>query len=220
MPATNMTADQRRAQTVETVIMLSGRQNPSEITTAEIAKHMSVTQGALFRHFPTKDAIWQSAMEWVADQLFDRIDRAAEAAESPVEALQAMFMTHVDFVMEYPGVPRMMFAELQHARVTPAKQAAQALMRGYSERISSQIERGKVSGEIASDTDTRAAAILFIGTVQGLVMQSMISGHLKSARANADDVLAIYLRGLCANSGTALPKTSRRPVNSNRGRQT
>lgn len=214
-----MTADQRRTQTVETVIMLSGRQNPSEITTAEIARHMSVTQGALFRHFPTKDAIWQSVMEWVADRLLDRIDRAAEAAEAPVEALQAMFMSHVAFVMEYPGVPRMMFAELQHAKATPAKQAARALMRRYAERVSTQLEGGKLSGEIASDTDTRAAAILFIGTIQGLVMQSMISGDLKSARANADGVLAIYLRGLSANADAAVSKTSRRPVNSNRGRQ-
>lgn len=220
MPASNMSADQRRIQTVETVIVLAGRQNPSEITTAEIAKHMSVTQGALFRHFPTKDAIWQSVMEWVADRLLDRIDRATEVAEAPVEALKAMFMSHVAFVMEYPGVPRMIFAELQHARATPAKQAVHALMRSYGERVSSQIDGGKKSGEIAIETDTRAAAILFIGTIQGLVMQSMISGDLKSARVNADGVLAIYLRGLCANASATAPKTSRRRVNSTRGRQT
>ncbi|HQV42048.1 MAG TPA: TetR family transcriptional regulator, partial [Moraxellaceae bacterium] len=33
---------------------LAGLQNPSEITTAAIAKHMNLTQGALFRHFPNK----------------------------------------------------------------------------------------------------------------------------------------------------------------------
>lgn len=220
MPASNMTADQRRSQTVETVITLSGQQNPSEITTTAIAKHMRVTQGALFRHFPTKDAIWQSVMEWVADRLLDRIDRAAEAAETPVEALRAMFMSHVAFVIEYPGVPRMMFGELQHARATPAKQAARTLMRRYAERLSTKLEQGKMSGEIASDIDTRAAAILFIGTIQGLVMQSMISGDLNSARTNADGVLAVYLRGLRADIDAEKSKKSRRPVNSDRGRKT
>lgn len=53
-----MTADQRRSQTGDVVVTLSGQQNSNEITTAAIAKHMSVTQGALFGHFPTKDAIW------------------------------------------------------------------------------------------------------------------------------------------------------------------
>ncbi len=219
MPASNMTAEQRRAHTVEAVVALAGQQNPSEITTAAIAKHMSVTQGALFRHFPTKDAIWQSVMEWVADRLLDRIDRAADAEASPIESLRAMFMSHVAFVIDYPGVPRMMFGELQHARTTPAKQAARILMQRYAERVSAKLEQGKISGEIASDTDTRAAAVLFLGTIQGLVMQSMISGDLKSARANADGVLAIYLRGLRADFVAGSRKKTRRPRNSDRGRQ-
>jgi AcrR family transcriptional regulator len=48
-------------------VALAGSQNPSEITTAAIAKHMNLTQGALFRHFPNKEAIWQAVMEWVAE---------------------------------------------------------------------------------------------------------------------------------------------------------
>ena len=65
----HLPADERRAVTVEAVVQLAGSQNPSEITTAAIAKHMNVTQGALFRHFPSKEAIWQAVMEWVAQRL-------------------------------------------------------------------------------------------------------------------------------------------------------
>ena len=83
----HLPADERRAVTVEAVIELAAGQNPSEITTAAIAKHMGLTQGALFRHFPTKDAIWQAVMEWVAERLLARIDRAAQGAESPLAAL-------------------------------------------------------------------------------------------------------------------------------------
>ena len=56
----NLPADQRRAVTVEAVVELTGKQNPGDITTAAIAKRMNLTQGALFRHFPSKDAIWQA----------------------------------------------------------------------------------------------------------------------------------------------------------------
>jgi TetR/AcrR family transcriptional regulator len=55
--------------TIEAVVELAGSVNPSEITTAAIAKHMNVTQGALFRHFPSKDAIWRAVMEWMAERL-------------------------------------------------------------------------------------------------------------------------------------------------------
>ena len=44
--------------------------------------------------------------------------------------------------------------------------------------------------------DTQAAATLFIGTIQGLVMQSMLSGDIERIRADAPVVFAIYQRGI------------------------
>ena len=92
----HLPAEQRRAVTVEAVVALAARQNPSEITTAAIARHMKLTQGALFRHFPSKEAIWEAVMEWVAERLLARIDMAAEGIDSPVAAMEAMFMSHVE----------------------------------------------------------------------------------------------------------------------------
>ena len=192
-------ADERRAVTVEAVIALAGSQNPSDITTAAIASHMNLTQGALFRHFPSKDAIWEAVMEWVADHLLDQIDRAATGIDSPLAAMQAMFMSHIDFVVEHPGVPRMMFGQLQNTETTAAKKIAQTLIKRYAERIGARIEQGKANGEIAPTVETRAAATLFIGTVQGLVMQSMLSGDLARMRTDAPGVFAIYQRGMRHN---------------------
>ncbi len=195
-PSKHLPADERRAVTVEAVVELAGSVNPSEITLAAIAKHMNVTQGALFRHFPSKDAIWQAVMEWMAERLLTRIDHASRDIESPLEAMRAMFMSHVEVVIEHPGVPRMMFGELQRAEASPAKRMAQTLIQRYAERIRGRIEAGKAAGEIASEADTQAAATLFIGTIQGLVMQSMLSGDIVRIRTDAPGVFAIYQRGI------------------------
>ncbi|MBP9914924.1 MAG: TetR/AcrR family transcriptional regulator [Thiobacillaceae bacterium] len=194
----HLPADERRAVTVEAVVELAGSVNPSEITTAAIAKHMRVTQGALFRHFPSKDAIWRAVMEWMAERLLGRIDRAAQGIDSPVAALRAMFMSHVEFVIEHPGVPRMMFGELQRAEASPAKDMARTLIRRYGDRLRALLERGKAGGEIAPEVDVEAAATLFIGTIQGLVMQSMLSGDIGRMRAEAPGVFAIYQRGIAS----------------------
>jgi len=194
--AAKLPADTRRAVTVEAVIALAGSQNPSDITTAAIAKHMNLTQGALFRHFPSKDAIWQSAMAWVAERLLARIDNAAEGLTSPLAAMQAMFMGHIEFVAEHPGVPRMMFGQLQTTESTAAKRMAQTLLHGYADRLCARIDQGKAGGEISPDVETRAAATLFIGTIQGLVMQSMLANELEHLRDRAPAVYAIYQRGL------------------------
>ena len=196
----NLPANERRAVTVEAVVELARSKNPGDITTAAIAKQMNLTQGALFRHFPSKEAIWQAVMEWVAERLLRRIDQAADGIESPVAAMEAMFMSHVEFVIEHPGVPRMMFGELQRAEATPAKRMVQTLLHNYGTRLQSLIERGKTCGELSPNLDNEAATTMFIGMIQGLVMQSMISGDLERMRSEAPQLFVIYRRGIRSSS--------------------
>ena len=192
----HLPAEQRRAVTVEAVVALAATQNPSEITTAAIAKHMKLTQGALFRHFPSKEAIWEAVMEWVAERLLARIDMAAEGIDSPVAAMEAMFMSHVEFVIEHPGVPRMMFGELQRTDASAAKRMVQTLMMRYRERLQRLIASGMSGGELSVALDEEAAATLFIGTIQGLVMQSLMAGDVARMRRAAPRAFAIYRRGI------------------------
>lgn len=192
----NLPADERRALTVTTVVDLAAEQNPSEITTSAIAARMQVTQGALFRHFPSKDAIWQAVMEWVAERLIERIERAARDAKSPLAALEAMFFAHVEFLTEHPGVPRMLFGQLQRAGSSGAKRAAQVLLGRYRERLVILLEQGKSQRELDGKLDTAAAAILFIGTIQGLVMQSLVADDVALIRREAPGAFAIYRRGI------------------------
>ncbi len=196
MRAKPLPAETRRAVTVEAVIELAAERDPGEITTAAIASHMKLTQGALFRHFPSKDAIWEAVMEWVAERLLARVDRAAALAASPVAALQAIFLAHADFVAEHPGVPRMLFGELQRAGATPAKRLARTLLERYGERIRARLEAGKAAGEVSAALDIDAAVTLFVGTLQGLIMQSMLAGDLLRIRRDAPRVFAIYLAGI------------------------
>ena len=195
-PSKRIPAAERRAVTVEAVLNLAGEQNPSDITTAAIAKHMNVTQGALFRHFPSKDAIWEAVMEWVTGRLLVRIDDAARDIESPLVAMEAMFMNHVRFAAEHPGMPRMVFSELQRAEQTPAKRVVQSLLQGYGARLTNLIEKGKANGELSPTLDTEAAATLFIGTIQGLVMQALVAGDVGRMLGDAPRVFAIYRRGI------------------------
>ena len=192
----HLPANERRAVTVEAVIALAAEQNPGEITTAAIARHMGLTQGALFRHFPSKDAILQAVMEWVAERLLARVDKAAQAAVSPLAALEAIFMTHIDFIAQHPGVPRMLFGELQRAADTSAKMMARTMLDRYGKRLSALIEQGKAQGELATEVNTAAAATLFIGAIQGLVMQSLLAGNTGQMRTGAPGAFAIYRRGI------------------------
>lgn len=193
---TRLSASDRRDVTVETVMALAGEGNPAEITTAAIAERMNLTQGAVFRHFPTKEAIWKAVMEWVAARLLARVDTAIKDNPSPLAALEAVFHTHVAFVTAHPGVPRMLFGELQRSEDTAAKKVARIMIGHYSERVTALIVRGKDAHELAAEVDVNAAVMLFVGTIQGLVMQSLLAGDLARLRHDAAAVFAIFRRGI------------------------
>jgi AcrR family transcriptional regulator len=192
----HLPAEERRAVTVEAVIALAAETNPDQITTAAIAQRMGLTQGALFRHFPNKGAIWEAVMGWVAERLLARFDRAVAGRPSALSALEAVFLAHVGFVAEHPGVPRMLFGELQRTEETAAKRRVRTLLGRYGERLRGLIEQGQAAGELAPEVDAAAAASLFIGAIQGLVMQSLIAGDVARMQQAAPGAFELFRRAV------------------------
>lgn len=192
----HLPADERREVTIAAVIELAAEQNPTDITTSAIAARMGLTQGALFRHFPNKGAILQAVMSWVSTKLMDKLNKAREGVFSPLAALEVMFMAHIDFVVKHPGVPRLLFGELQRAEKTVSKGMVQELIRQYGEQLHRLIEEGKAINELDPELDPEEAAILFIGTIQGLVMQSLLAGNVDHIHKHAPGVFTIYSRGI------------------------
>ncbi|OGA94640.1 MAG: TetR family transcriptional regulator [Burkholderiales bacterium RIFCSPHIGHO2_12_FULL_61_11] len=192
----------RQGGLVEAALLLAAQRSPADITTGDLAQAVGITQGAVFRHFASKQAIWLAALNWVTDTLMTRLQAASDeaqlAAPSPLAALQAVFRAHVDFVVAHPGVPRVIFQELQHAHDSALKACVRSLMQQYRDLLTGLLLRAQDQRLLAPGTDLQAAAVLFIGSVQGLVMQALISGQVSAMADQAPGVFTLYLRGLTA----------------------
>jgi AcrR family transcriptional regulator len=210
----------RQAGLVAAALNLAALRSPADITTADLARAVGITQGAVFRHFASKQAIWLAVMDWAAATLLARLQKAADGPDpvslpqsaarvpTPFQALQAIFAAHVDFIVEHPGVPRMIFQELQHADDTPLKAGVRTLMQRYRMLVMGHLQRAQEHQLLMPGTDLQAAAVLFLGAVQGLVMQALFSGQVQSMAAQAPAVFDIYLRGIAR---TTLPHQENTP---------
>ena len=192
--------ESRQAEIIATVVALAAERNPADVTTTDIAKAMNVTQGALFRHFSNKEAIRLAVIDWVETQLMARLGDAQASAPDVVSGLEAMFLAHVRFIREFPGVPRLVFAELQQPDSSPLRQRVQQIMRRYRQMLAETLGKAKAAQLIRSDVDVQAAAALFLGAIQGLVMQSMLGGVSPDAEEPVLGVLCLYLASLGAKS--------------------
>jgi len=192
----------RQAGLVEAALLLAAQRHPAGITTGDLARAVGITQGAVFRHFPSKEAIWLAVLAWATDTLVARLQAAAASemaradAARPLVALQAVFIAHVDFVVSHPGVPRVVFQELQHPQETALKMAVRTLMQRHRALVLELLHSAQEQNLLAPQTDLPSAAVLFLGSVQGLVMQSLVSGQVGAILAQAPAVFTIYLRGI------------------------
>src|SRR3546814_11477934 len=100
----HLPADERRAATVEAVVGLAAEQNPSDITTTAIAQRKGLTQGAPFRHFPTKTATLLAVMSWVTERLNGFMEHVEDAPTLTDTAADTSYMSETLFIIDHTAV--------------------------------------------------------------------------------------------------------------------
>jgi TetR/AcrR family transcriptional regulator len=117
-PATRMAGSERRAQLIEVALTLFSEKGFDGVTTKQIAAAAGVTEAVIFRHFPTKQVLYQAVLEselgcqdfhqWLA-QAHASMDR-----NDDTELFRAIALAVIE---SYRGDPRMervmLFAALE-----------------------------------------------------------------------------------------------------------
>ncbi|MEO8848534.1 MAG: TetR/AcrR family transcriptional regulator [Casimicrobiaceae bacterium] len=190
-----MTTDQRQREIVATVLVLARERGPDTITTQAIADRMGLTQGAVFRHFPDKQAIWLAVFAWVRESLGAAITAAMTKVDSPLAKIERAFLAHVAFIAAHPGVPRVMFHEMQYPGDSPVRAEVRAMITSYHQRLSLLFTQAKAAGELPRDLDATLAPVSFIGAVQGLVIEASLAGDEAGMARRARKLLPLLLDG-------------------------
>jgi TetR/AcrR family transcriptional regulator len=194
-PRHRLTSEARQREIVDTVLALARERGPDAITTQAIADRMGLTQGAVFRHFPDKQAIWIAVFAWVRESLGAAIATAVEKADSPLAKIECVFLAHVAFIAANPGVPRVMFHEMQYPADSPVRAEVRAMVTAYRLRLTLLFTQAKAAGQLPHELDATLAPVLFIGAVQGLVIEASLVGDETAMVKRARKLLPLLLDG-------------------------
>lgn len=186
-----LSSEERQDEIVKAAVNLAGIQGMDNVTTQGIADAIGLTQGAIFRHFPTKDSIWIAVVHWASGRLMSVVDMAASQASDPLDAVERIFFAHINFATKNPALPRLLFSANPHL-----KQLLKEMLAGYEKRIALFLSRAKTQGLVNPDLQDSEAATLFIAMIQGLVMRVLILETKKSLPSEARKVFPIYLAGI------------------------
>ncbi len=195
-----LSSEERQSEIIRVSIELAAEKGVDSVTTQDMADAMQLTQGAIFRHFATKDDIWVAVVEWIRDRLMKVVGKAADDATDPLNAIERMFFAHITFISKHPAIPRLLFSELLHKKNSKLRQLIEGIISGYKAKIAGLLDAAKSQSLVSDDLDSQSAAVLYIGMIQGLVMQSSIFGGKRSLQHQAEKTFPIFFHGIKTRS--------------------
>ena len=93
------TPGNRREQILVTAAELFAVRGFHGVSVAELGTACGVSGPALYRHFPSKDAMLAEMLVSISEELLEVGEERAAEADSPVEAVHALVGWHVDFAL-------------------------------------------------------------------------------------------------------------------------
>lgn len=192
--------EERQSEIIRVAVHLAAEKGIDSVTTQDMADAMKVTQGAIFKHFPTKDDIWFAVIHWIRERLMTVLEKAASEATDPINAIERMFFAHIAFISKHPSIPRLLFSEMLHKKNSKLRDLIQEIISGYEGKITGLLEAAKEQSLVSQDLDSKNAAVLYIGMIQGLFMQVSIFGGKRSLLDEARKTFPIFLHGIKTRS--------------------
>ncbi|CDK99345.1 Transcriptional regulator, TetR family [Magnetospirillum gryphiswaldense MSR-1 v2] len=179
------TGEQRRAEIIETALLLAAELGPDRITAEAIANRLGISQPAIFKHFPRKGDIWDAVIDQLVQSL-SRVWRESTTDKPPEQRLFALLDAHFAFIAAHPAVPLVLLSPELQARHPPLRQTIMRLMGLFHSELRQTISAGNTPPDNA---DQRAWMMLSL--VQGIAIRWALSGHAFDIRAEGGALIRL-----------------------------
>ena len=185
LPRTKHRTADRQAELVQAALQLAAQHSPAEVTTAALAQAIGITRGV--------QALREQGSHLAGSAGLRAGRPCCSARRTPPHPMWSKAMRSRRCAQcSWRTLPSPRRTPACHAwssrncgtRALPLKDKVQQLMQRYRQLLTGLLEPCAAPDGPAPGLDVPAATVLFIGAVQGLVMQSLISGTPRHGRAS------------------------------------
>ncbi len=167
-----MPAPERRDQILDRASELATESGLGQMTMKRIASRVGFSEAAIYRHFPTKQALLLGLMDRLEAQLLQPIRAIAEATDLPAMVrLQQIVQHHLSLVLVRHSLSIQLLAEASAAGDPMLLARMRAIMRGYLDTLIRLIGEAVAAGSLPPDTDPSIVAIWLLGGPAAMAIQ-------------------------------------------------
>lgn len=166
------TTEIRREEILRAALSIVEQQGLDNLNTNAISAVIQLVPSAIYRHFKNKEEIIAALIDFIGERLQQNLQQAATQEGTALERLKCLFELHVKLLQEEPAIPRILYFLISSERNQELKQKMLAEINAYVYETKKLLLQGKKAGEINQAVDVTAAAMMFLGMIQPLVILS------------------------------------------------
>ncbi|MCL4187668.1 MAG: TetR/AcrR family transcriptional regulator [Rhodobacteraceae bacterium] len=171
-------ASDRKAEIVAAALRLADAAGPDRPSTAEIARAVGLTQAGLFRHFPTRAALWQAAAAAIAADLEAGWAAAlSDAGVGPRERLAALVAAQLAAIERCPALPAILFSPELNADDPAIRARFAELLGRFQGYVAAALGELAAEGALRATLAPADAAVFVTTLIQGLAVRWRLGGR-------------------------------------------
>jgi len=182
----------RQKEIIEISLEILKQGGSQKLTMKMIAKHVGISEQAIYRHFKNKVAILASIIEYFRSRVSKILKRAKEAG-SPIQQIQKFIETLLEYFDNHPGVAVVVTSEDIFQNESSLNEEIGKLVENRISNITTIIQNGQAAGEITDKYPARDLAFMILGALRFLVITWRLSSFSFSLQKKGESLKKTYI---------------------------
>ena len=186
----------RQLEIMQNLAKMLGSKGPVKVTTALLAAECSITEAALYRHFPSKKKIYSGLVDFCEQNLFELIANINSSEESNLIKAKKILVVLVTFCEKNPGLARLLTREAFSVDETSLDERIKLLMAKIELQIKQNLQKFEQKTKKKLSLTTASSANLLLACAEGLIQQFVRSGFEDSPTKKVNEQFDFLINSL------------------------
>lgn len=166
----------------------------NSITTAEIARNASVTEGLIYKYFKDKRDLLYQVLNEHFTEFQARLESRVAGESGSIEQLEVIIFTSLESYAENRLFSKMLFLEVRNAPEFFSS-SAYGMIKIYAATILEIIKTGIERGEIKADIDPYMLRKVILGAMEHACLGEIIFGRALDIDKSSSSISEIVFNG-------------------------
>jgi AcrR family transcriptional regulator len=163
--------EKRQQQIVYAALKIIAEQGLGKFTTSAIAKEVGISEGALFRHFKSKQDIVLAVIDYFEKTLFENFP---PVHEDPLSRLELFVEERLRRLSETPSIVKLLFSDqLSQASGEEGLEKINEMQVRSLQFVLECLQQAKQNGSLREDLQPEQLLIVVFGGIMGAVNQPL-----------------------------------------------